>query len=506
MYTRLRLACCVLIARQWQCSRTGFLCNVALPHARSRNTVEPSTHNVWSFQGHPAGRCTRQLSISSARFVDVDDNDAQKNKTLRSRGLRRGVIRGRQGFQKSNQDSLKGETAMQDKWAISGDVVGPREYDLRETSLDETDELIDIHDPQGKENVNEFDAQYFGDGMLPSSPSSLSAAYIVDEPSLSEKTEVNASYDDDLHEIDLQYFGNAVTYANPKKRKSQYVSRDIEPRTWSVDTDVNEFDKQYFVTSNENSTHQDTTKTHQQRDEKLKHNESLFLDTSLGEESILQELKRKDQLDAQMAALAKDEVPNYEPHEKATTIKFRKKIDSDKHETVRFEDEKDNMLFDISKELEKELKAERKLQEKMLREKQEEEVFEAVEPEVKEVLLSLKKKKQHSPQKLSDKADPSIETSHIPCSGCGAFLHCSSVDKPGFMPKEQFLKFMGNVEQGNYAETMKAVCIRCWNLIRQKEALNVNVNQDDYMNIIKTIRCVSVFYMLLIMGTVLFLI
>ena len=151
------------------------------------------------------------------------------------------------------------------------------------------------------------------------------------------------------------------------------------------------------------------------------------------------------------------------------------------------------MPFDISKELQKELKAERKLQEKLMRQKQEEEVLEAVEPEVKETLMSLKKKKKKSTsQKLSEKADPSIESSHKPCSGCGAFLHCGSVDKPGFMPKEEFLKFMDNVEQGNHAQTMKAVCIRCWKLIRQKEALHVNVNQDDYMNIIKTIRCVMI--------------
>ena len=41
--------------------------------------------------------------------------------------------------------------------------------------------------------------------------------------------------------------------------------------------------------------------------------------------SILQELKRQDQLHAQMAAMAKDEVSNYEPHEKATSIKFKNK-------------------------------------------------------------------------------------------------------------------------------------------------------------------------------------
>ena len=209
--------------------------------------MEPSTHNAWSVQGHLAGRCERHFSISSARFVDVDDNNAQKlrNRTLRSRGSRKGVMRGRQGFQKSNQDLLKGESAMQDKWAISGEIVGSSEANLREASVDEIDEFIDIHDPQGKENINEFDAQYFGDGMLLSSPGNLNAANVTDEPSLSERTEENES-DDDLNEVDLQYFGNAVTFANPKKRKSQYVSRDIEPRTWLVGTDVNEIDKQYF--------------------------------------------------------------------------------------------------------------------------------------------------------------------------------------------------------------------------------------------------------------------
>ena len=53
-------------------------------------------------------------------------------------------------------------------------------------------------------------------------------------------------------------------------------------------------------------------------------------------------------------------------------------------------------------------------------------------------------------------ADPEIPSSKIPCSGCGAHLHCQDSKMPGFLPWEIFQKIRNSKRR-----LRKSQCQRC---------------------------------------------
>ncbi|XP_072026715.1 nitric oxide-associated protein 1-like [Amphiura filiformis] len=358
--------------------------------------------------------------------------------------------------------------------------------------LDESDELIDIHDPQGREipseNFNEFDVQYFGGELenLSAETSFVRHENVGSDDPLEKNEECEVEVDTDLNEFDQQWFGGAV-FDKPIKRKGQIIP-SVASKPWSVDADVNDIDKQYFGASASTGL---GYQTNNRAD--IGHGEPVFLDTSCNEETILWEQKKKDRLSSleQEMGLVQEKLSEtkFKLHDEATRVDFKEKINSEMHENVKFDDDQGAKSLDIPSKLQKELIAERKIVEQNQMRQQNIQHDDDLEPEVRATLMSLKKKKKMSTsEKLLESIDSGIATSNKPCSGCGAFLQCNSVDKPGFMSKQSFLSFMEKVEAGNITTTMKALCVRCWNLIKQKEALHVSVNQDDYTNIVKAIR------------------
>lgn len=78
-------------------------------------------------------------------------------------------------------------------------------------------------------------------------------------------------------------------------------------------------------------------------------------------------------------------------------------------------------------------------------------------------------------------ADPTVPVSKIPCSGCGAHLHCKEPSIPGYIPSELYTKVSEN-------ELRTVHCQRCHFLINYNTAINVTVAPEDYIKIISTIK------------------
>ncbi|XP_059578195.1 nitric oxide-associated protein 1 [Alligator mississippiensis] len=90
-------------------------------------------------------------------------------------------------------------------------------------------------------------------------------------------------------------------------------------------------------------------------------------------------------------------------------------------------------------------------------------------------------RRQHRPK---GQPDPSMPTSSVSCSGCGAELHCQDPAMPGYMPSEKYLSLLGEPEgQGGLRG---AVCQRCWLLVHHQQALRLEVSRDQYRSLVST--------------------
>lgn len=77
--------------------------------------------------------------------------------------------------------------------------------------------------------------------------------------------------------------------------------------------------------------------------------------------------------------------------------------------------------------------------------------------------------------------DQNVPVSDVPCSGCGALLHCKESSIPGYVPSELFSGLTPN-------ELKTIHCQRCHFLVNYNTAINVTVTAEDYINIISTIK------------------
>ena len=79
--------------------------------------------------------------------------------------------------------------------------------------------------------------------------------------------------------------------------------------------------------------------------------------------------------------------------------------------------------------------------------------------------------------------DPSVPSSKIPCSGCGARLHCQDSKLPGFLPFEVFRKI-----RKNSAKMRNTPCQRCTLIRDYNVALKMNVKAEDYPKVISHLK------------------
>uniref|UniRef100_A0AAG5DUM1 G domain-containing protein n=1 Tax=Anopheles atroparvus TaxID=41427 RepID=A0AAG5DUM1_ANOAO len=77
--------------------------------------------------------------------------------------------------------------------------------------------------------------------------------------------------------------------------------------------------------------------------------------------------------------------------------------------------------------------------------------------------------------------DPNEPSSHIPCGGCGALLHCIEPSIPGYLPSQLF-------KQKSKEQLMTTICQRCHFLKHYNIAVNVTVSAEDYIDMISSIK------------------
>ncbi|XP_059526304.1 nitric oxide-associated protein 1 isoform X3 [Myotis daubentonii] len=75
--------------------------------------------------------------------------------------------------------------------------------------------------------------------------------------------------------------------------------------------------------------------------------------------------------------------------------------------------------------------------------------------------------------------DPTVPSSGLNCSGCGAELHCQDPGLPGYLPSEKFLS--ARAQADGLART---VCQRCWLLVHHRRALRLQVSREQYLQLV----------------------
>ena len=80
-------------------------------------------------------------------------------------------------------------------------------------------------------------------------------------------------------------------------------------------------------------------------------------------------------------------------------------------------------------------------------------------------------------------ADPEIPSSKIPCSGCGAHLHCQDSKMPGFLPWEIFQKIRNSKRRLRKSQCQRCILINDYNV-----ALKMNVKAEDYPKALSHIK------------------
>lgn len=80
--------------------------------------------------------------------------------------------------------------------------------------------------------------------------------------------------------------------------------------------------------------------------------------------------------------------------------------------------------------------------------------------------------------------DPYSVISHVPCGGCGAFLHCKDASLPGYIPSEIYK----NYNPSNVMDLKALICQRCHFLNKYNLALQLRVSASDYPKVLRTIQ------------------
>ncbi|XP_063150799.1 nitric oxide-associated protein 1 [Candoia aspera] len=120
-----------------------------------------------------------------------------------------------------------------------------------------------------------------------------------------------------------------------------------------------------------------------------------------------------------------------------------------------------------------------------------------------------RERRQKAPRshQAAGQPDPSLRSSGVNCSGCGAELHCRDPAVPGYLPSEKYLSLVGPAEllwreedegeprepKGEEGAAWKdsvrkalegTVCQRCWLLVHHHQALKVEMSRETYYNLV----------------------
>ncbi|KAK1799054.1 hypothetical protein P4O66_007320 [Electrophorus voltai] len=105
---------------------------------------------------------------------------------------------------------------------------------------------------------------------------------------------------------------------------------------------------------------------------------------------------------------------------------------------------------------------------------------------------SSKKKKAKKQQNVYGTPDATVPVSQTCCSGCGALMHCSAPEVPGYLPSEKYTQLM---EEGTLNA---AICQRCFLLIHHQKALNVTMSKEEYRKVVSRIKLEKALVLLIV--------
>ncbi|KAL7861122.1 hypothetical protein AOLI_G00174710 [Acnodon oligacanthus] len=105
---------------------------------------------------------------------------------------------------------------------------------------------------------------------------------------------------------------------------------------------------------------------------------------------------------------------------------------------------------------------------------------------------SSRKKKAKKEHKVYGTPDSEVPISDTCCSGCGALMHCTVPDAPGYLPSEKFKQL---VEED---KLKRAVCQRCFLLVHHQKALNVTMPKEEYWKIFGRIKAEKALVLLIV--------
>ncbi|XP_068181467.1 nitric oxide-associated protein 1 [Antennarius striatus] len=109
-----------------------------------------------------------------------------------------------------------------------------------------------------------------------------------------------------------------------------------------------------------------------------------------------------------------------------------------------------------------------------------------------ESVIAGRKKKKKKEQKIFGTPDEAQPISDTSCSGCGAILHCTAPDVPGYLPSEKYKVLLG-------AELLhEATCQRCYLLRHHQRALSVTMTADEYCDVVRRLRPLSALVLLIV--------
>ena len=379
---------------------------------------------------------------------------------------------------------------------------------------------------KGIEDENVFDSQYFGDLSSRQSDDNAHRPQNVDMEAFRQRTPAQAQERDDLNEFDSQYFQNLEDrrvaqekmpkLANQPGRtiRGHFMFDDIDlkffddinsnfvyegsssvPSGKVEEDDMNEFDKQYFG-RDDPSESRTITPDVRTADETTKGR--IFIDTNQTEEAVYRQLhsyrrRQQEQIkNMKEAEQQKDGLPkSFKAHDKPA--------DFQKISTEEFGDHRETHILtsptidrSILDSLPADLRGKLVAAKTVDDDKKELRVGHTniadLESSVVSALKAVKKKtKKPKPRKGKElmafgAEDKDVPVSKVACSGCGAYLHCQDNTQPGFVPSNKFQELDLSKPYNN------AVCQRCWYLIHHHSALNITVHQDNYTDLIKTIR------------------
>uniref|UniRef100_A0A3Q3GQM7 Nitric oxide associated 1 n=1 Tax=Kryptolebias marmoratus TaxID=37003 RepID=A0A3Q3GQM7_KRYMA len=103
-----------------------------------------------------------------------------------------------------------------------------------------------------------------------------------------------------------------------------------------------------------------------------------------------------------------------------------------------------------------------------------------------------KRKKEKGEHKIFGTPDVDTPVSDTCCSGCGAILHCTATDVPGYLPSEKYKVLQQDGKLGG------ATCQRCHLINHHHKALNLQLSHDQYRDVVQQIRTKKALVLLIV--------